>query len=642
MRNPASVAELVNESLALEEAGDTAAALQGARRALDIARKEGDPLATAEAMVALARIRFHLGQYTEARTSAQEALTLAPPDSPAHIEALLRLGSCASETGSLAEAEGLYWHAANLAREFGYPLLRFRVLHNLAAGIYMPRGQFDLALSADEEAYRIASEQRIPGRIAYPLITIAWVCLLTQRYQRARNSLVELERIVSPGSAHQGYHLCLSAHLSLDEDNLETARNLYSQARSIAEATGEPWLNIYVRLGMSRCHRAGNDAPTARIWADEALAFAQRVGYRHEQGNALIERSRAAWLVGDLPSAEADLRAAMTVLAKVESAFDLTRARFLLAVLLKEQSRAEAAAAWREAGQAILAGGYAFLLEQERELAYPLVAAHLNHPETAVSAISQRLVEQFQRVPPPPLQIVTLGRFEARQGQRRVEQRALRQRRAGELLALLALAPGRSLSTEEIIEALWPERELAAAQTAIHHATSALRRALEPELPDKFPSRYLATEEGRITLCLPPGSEVDVETMESHYRQGEWEIVLRIYGGDFLPEYSYADWSLAPREQFSILHRQALLAAAQARFDAGRFAEVLEPCRRILAAEPWQEAAVLLGMRACAALNDRAGARRLYLTLEETLRKDLNTLPQEELQAFYRSLTPPA
>jgi DNA-binding SARP family transcriptional activator len=47
-------------------------------------------------------------------------------------------------------------------------------------------------------------------------------------------------------------------------------------------------------------------------------------------------------------------------------------------------------------------------------------------------------------------------------------------------------------------------------------------------------------------------------------------------------------------------------------------------------------------MRACVALNDRAGARRLYLTLEETLRKDLNTLPQEELQAFYRSLTPPA
>jgi two-component SAPR family response regulator len=276
----------------------------------------------------------------------------------------------------------------------------------------------------------------------------------------------------------------------------------------------------------------------------------------------------------------------MTVLAEVKSAFDLTRARFLSAILLKEQGRAEAAAAWREAGQAILAAGYAFLLEQERELAYPLVAAYLNHPEVAVLAISQWLVEQFQRVP-PPLRIVTLGRFEARQGQRRVEQRPLRQRRAGESLALLSLAPGRSLSTEEIIEALWPEREPPAAQTAIHHATSALRHALEPELPDKFPSRYLAAEEGRITLCLPPSSEVDVETMESHYRQGEWEIVLRIYGGDFLPEYSYADWSLAPRERFSILHRQALLAAAQARFDTGRFAEVLEACRRILAAEPW-------------------------------------------------------
>jgi len=42
------------------------------------------------------------------------------------------------------------------------------------------------------------------------------------------------------------------------------------------------------------------------------------------------------------------------------------------------------------------------------------------------------------------------------------------------------------------------------------------------------------------------------------------------------------------------------------------------------------------------ALNDLPGARRLYLALEKALREDLGTAPQKELQAFYRSLTPPA
>jgi DNA-binding SARP family transcriptional activator len=45
-------------------------------------------------------------------------------------------------------------------------------------------------------------------------------------------------------------------------------------------------------------------------------------------------------------------------------------------------------------------------------------------------------------------------------------------------------------------------------------------------------------------------------------------------------------------------------------------------------------------MRACAALNDLAGARRLYLKLEETLLHDLDTAPQAELRSYYRSLTP--
>ena len=56
---------------------------------------------------------------------------------------------------------------------------------------------------------------------------------------------------------------------------------------------------------------------------------------------------------------------------------------------------------------------------------------------------------QRGRVPPPALRVLTLGRWEVRQGPRRIEKRALRQRRAGELLAVLLLVPGRRLSAEE-------------------------------------------------------------------------------------------------------------------------------------------------------------------------------------------------
>ena len=70
----------------------------------------------------------------------------------------------------------------------------------------------------------------------------------------------------------------------------------------------------------------------------------------------------------------------------------------------------------------------------------------------------------------------------------------------------------------------------------------------------------------------------------------------------------------------------------------GNFNKVLDNCRLALAKEPWQEEAVLLGMKACIARNDRAGAIRLYQELERSLREELDVAPLEEVQECYRSV----
>jgi len=47
---------------------------------------------------------------------------------------------------------------------------------------------------------------------------------------------------------------------------------------------------------------------------------------------------------------------------------------------------------------------------------------------------------------------------------------------------------------------------------------------------------------------------------------------------------------------------------------------------------------VLMGMRACLALNDRAGALRLYCNLERILHEELGAAPQPELEQFYQKV----
>lgn len=635
---PTDVGTLVEQSRELERAGQMSAALERARAAWEHARVTNDALGMATALNCLAFLHFRLGHYGQARDLAEQALTHAPLQSPAYADALLMLGMCATETNDLAAGEEFYRRAIDLSRQLGCHRALVRGLHNLAAGVYTPRGQFDLALAADAEALRLAREHGLGDLVWALLASTARVYELTGKREQAATVLEELHRIALPESSAQGYYFCAAANLALDEQDLERVPTLLARARAIAETTGEPSVNVLMRLAQSRYYRLVGNASTAWTWANDALTLATRVEYCHLQGLALIERGRAAWEMDEVISAETDWRAAIQVLEPLGAAFDLARARLFLAALLYAHKRRDAPFLWREAARSILTGGYVFLLEQERELAFPLLATYLNHTDSTIANLSAALLTHLQRVPPPPLRIVTLGKFEVWQGKRQVSVRALHKRRARELLALLLVTPTHTLSFDQVADALWRDKVPAAAQALFHQATSTLRRALEPELPDKFPSRYVQVEEGQITLCLPPGSTIDFQEFETHCRAENWDAALALYHGDLFPEDRYAEWATVPRERYKRLYLTALLVTAHRQMKVGHAREALDTCHRVLEIDPWQEDAVLLGMRACLAFNDRAGAIRLYRELERTLREELNTAPQAALRELYESL----
>jgi DNA-binding SARP family transcriptional activator len=226
-----------------------------------------------------------------------------------------------------------------------------------------------------------------------------------------------------------------------------------------------------------------------------------------------------------------------------------------------------------------------------------------------------------------------------RQGCRQVTRQELGQRRAGELFALLLISPGHALAFDEACEALCPNKEPDSARVLLHHATSALRRILEPDLPDKrFPSRYLDIEEGIIRLHLPPQSSLDFERFEAHCRTRQWQSAVKIYQGAFLPEYLYADWAVRTREAYSEMYQQALLALAQAHLEAQDWQIALEYARRLVALDAWNEAAVAVGIQALARLGDLSAARRMYFKLEKTLQEELGVAPGKYLQEVFRRL----
>jgi predicted ATPase len=125
-----------------------------------------------------------------------------------------------------------------------------------------------------------------------------------------------------------------------------------------------------------------------------------------------------------------------------------------------------------------------------------------------------------------------------------------RLRKGRDLVKLLALAPGHRLHREQLMDALWPNREPAAAANNLNQVVHAARRVLGAdriELQDEL-------------LTLHAGVDVDdFELAAAHaHRTGSptaYRAALSLYGGELLPENRYDDWALARREELEELHR---------------------------------------------------------------------------------------
>jgi hypothetical protein len=161
--------------------------------------------------------------------------------------------------------------------------------------------------------------------------------------------------------------------------------------------------------------------------------------------------------------------------------------------------------------------GYTVTLDQIQQA----VTGHRGESWVAVWSVRMRQLE-----------VRLLGRFEALVDSRPVPVGAWAQRRAADLVKLLALAPGHRMPRDEVLEMLWPKLGADAAASNLHKAASYARRALGDR-------GAVVLRGGMVELA--PAAEVttDVERFEG----GDDSA----YVGELLPDDRYEHWTLRPR-----------------------------------------------------------------------------------------------
>ena len=205
----------------------------------------------------------------------------------------------------------------------------------------------------------------------------------------------------------------------------------------------------------------------------------------------------------------------------------------------------------------------------------------------------RRVVDEWKPAPTPPkLRIRALGQARIERGGRSVGGEWLDQR-PGELLKYLVCERHRTVVSDQIVEALWPEAG-PEALNRVRHYVHVLRDKLEPERPKRAPSQFLVARGGGYRLERE-SVWIDVDEFEEEIRtgltlfvQGEpdasaarLERGLSLYCGDFLAEDPYADWALAERDRLREVAGRALRALVKIKLAADDLEGAAEAARRL-------------------------------------------------------------
>jgi DNA-binding SARP family transcriptional activator/tetratricopeptide (TPR) repeat protein len=198
-------------------------------------------------------------------------------------------------------------------------------------------------------------------------------------------------------------------------------------------------------------------------------------------------------------------------------------------------------------------------------------------------------------------------------------------RRARELVQLLALADGRALPRDEVLERLWPHLGADAAAANLRKAAHHARRALAD--PDAVVLRG-----GRVALLPHRTVETDAERFArdaaTALRGGDSAACAQAaagYHGDLLPDAPYEEWTQEPRRHLRSLFAELLRRSGQ--------------WERLAALDPTDELAHRELMRAALEGGRRHAAIRWYGRLRGALARELGTRPSPETEALYASCT---
>lgn len=199
------------------------------------------------------------------------------------------------------------------------------------------------------------------------------------------------------------------------------------------------------------------------------------------------------------------------------------------------------------------------------------------------------------------------------------------------------------------MELLWPEEDPRLTAKRFHVALASLRKALEPEIKRGDRSSFISRLNDSYRVDLGDEGWVDIEELMDELKRAKEEsdpqrVITHLlkaeslYGGDFLEEELYSEWSIQAREKF----REGYLYAIKRIFHyfegRGSYMQSIEYAEKYLEVDKYAEDVYRSLMAYYWKTGDRFRMARTFKRCRENIKRDLDCEPSQETEQLYREL----
>jgi len=204
------------------------------------------------------------------------------------------------------------------------------------------------------------------------------------------------------------------------------------------------------------------------------------------------------------------------------------------------------------------------------------------------------------------------------------------------LLALLALEPGRVVSVDRIVEALWPGDPPETSSHAVQVYVSQLRKALGPAIATRAPGYELELAPERVDVHrfarLAQEGRAALHADDAAGAEGALREALALWRGPALADFLYEPFAQTEIARLEELRTVVLEERIDADLALGRHAELAAELEALVQSQPLRERPRAQLMLALYRSGRQADALAAYRAARETLVEELGIDPGPELR----------